>query len=308
MYIHAYACICTCMYIVHTYIMYGVSTYIMYGVSTYIMYGVSTFIMYGVSTYIMYGVSVLPSNPCPGLILVHDLTNRKTHSHLTKWLTEFHNSSKGQRSAGKTSTRSSISHSEPFRYCTVCLSHLVMPHPLTSPCDVTLCDLSTHVTRPVHTCHMPACHVHTCHMPCPHAMSTHVTCPVHTCHMPCPHMSHAMSIHITCPIHICHMPCHMPCSHLSHAMSHALSTHVTHTHPGLYCSNVEYDPEQFVDQEVPLLLVGTKQVSQLGAWGSGLGDSPPPLSTHTHLRILPSLGIDSSPTNYFDLVLFTPSY
>ena len=217
-----------------------------------------------VHTYIMYGVSVLPSNPCPGLILVHDLTNRKTHSHLTKWLTEFHNSSKGQRSAGKTSTRSSISHSEPFRYCTVCLFHLVMPHPLTSPCDVTLCDLSTHVTRPVHTCHTPCPHmshalsthvtrpVHTCHTPCPHmshalsthvtcrhAMSTHVTCPVR---MPCPHMSHALS---TCHVHTCHMPCphmshalsthvtchvhtcHMPCPHISHALSTFVICHVT---------------------------------------------------------------------------------
>lgn len=26
-------------------------------------------------------------------------------------------------------------------------------------------------------------------------------------------------------------------------------------------SNLDYDPEQFVDQEVPLLIVGTKQVS-----------------------------------------------
>ena len=27
-----------------------------------------------------------------GLILVHDLTNRKSHSHLSKWLNEFHQS------------------------------------------------------------------------------------------------------------------------------------------------------------------------------------------------------------------------
>ena len=54
-----------------------------------------------------------------GLILVHDLTNKKTHSHLTKWLSEFHNSSRilgpSSKSAGRAgSTRASISINESF--------------------------------------------------------------------------------------------------------------------------------------------------------------------------------------------------
>ena len=51
-----------------------------------------------------------------GLILVHDLTNRKTHSHLTKWLSEFHNGSRTGKGVGSGS-RASISHSDSFRYC-----------------------------------------------------------------------------------------------------------------------------------------------------------------------------------------------
>ena len=46
-----------------------------------------------------------PLLPClAGLILVHDLTNRKSHGNLSRWLTEFHQSSCRDGSKGASGT------------------------------------------------------------------------------------------------------------------------------------------------------------------------------------------------------------
>ena len=39
-----------------------------------------------------------------GLILVHDLTNRKSHSHLSKWLAEYYQSSRASVSSSTSIT------------------------------------------------------------------------------------------------------------------------------------------------------------------------------------------------------------
>ncbi len=60
--------------------------------------------------------SVLIWHTLPGLILVHDLTNRKSYSHLTKWLSEFHNRSKGEGLTGKGVGSASTPHNESAGY------------------------------------------------------------------------------------------------------------------------------------------------------------------------------------------------
>ena len=55
------------------------------------------------------GVTVSVVSVSSGIILVHDLTNRKSHGNLTKWLSEFHHSqSRDQSTVGSTRTTRSL--------------------------------------------------------------------------------------------------------------------------------------------------------------------------------------------------------